>query len=227
MRYKKYILVAALLTLTALPMQAQAYDGYAATRLNVRAGPSGNYPVTARIDARKTVNILSCTNNWVWCDVETRNARGWVAGKYLQGRHNNRNASVNVIGALLGLPVSTFNERTYWGNHYYDRDFYRTRYGWNNDHSRYGWQRVNGRWAHDDRWERDHSDRSNRHWKRVSDHDRDRDRDRDGMSDRYDRTDSRQDDKDNDGIADRNDRYDDRYRYSGQERDTGRYGGNR
>lgn len=171
---------------------AAATDAYTATTLNVRAGP-GKYPVIGRLSAGTAVDIRGCTGGMKWCDVSARGLRGWVAGQHLNTRYRNRNSSVITLGSVLGLPIVTFDERTYWSHNYYDRDFYRARYGWNNDHSRYGWRRDGDRWVHSRNW-------------------RDYDYDRDGIPNRYDR------DDDNDGISDRYDRNDRSYNYRSYDR---------
>lgn len=162
---------------------AAATDAYTATSLNVRAGPGGNYPVIGRLSARTAVDIRGCTGGMKWCDVSARGFRGWVAGNNLNTRYRNRNATVISLGSVLGLPIVTYDERSYWSTNYYDRDFYRARYGWNNDHSRYGWRRDGDRWVHARNW-RDY-DYDNDGIRNS----RDRDDDNDGISDPYDRND--------------------------------------
>lgn len=146
-----YILAAAavVLTVAAAPKaEAAYYDGYAAAKLNVRAGPSGNYPIIGQIGRGAPLNVRGCVQGYKWCDVSTGGFRGWVAGKHIRADYRSRNDSVSVLGSLLGLNVVTYDERNYWGNYYYDRDFYRTKYGWNdNDSRRYGWKKSNGRWV--------------------------------------------------------------------------------
>jgi len=146
-----YILAAAavVLTVAAAPKaEAAYYDGVAATTLNVRAGPNGNYPIIGKIRAGSPVNIRNCIQGYRWCDVSTGGFRGWVAGKNVRTRYRDRNDNVSLLGQLLGISTVTYNERTYWGENYYDRDFYRTKYGWNdNDGRRYGWRKSNGQWV--------------------------------------------------------------------------------
>lgn len=178
-----YLLAAAavVLTVAAAPKaEAAYYDGVAATKLNVRAGPSGNYPIIGQIGRGSPVNIRNCIQGYRWCDVSTGGFRGWVAGKNLRTRYRDRSDNVSILGQLLGIDVVTYDERTYWGNNYYDRDFYRTKYGWNdNDGRRYGWKKSNGRWV------------------------RYADEDRDGVPNRYDRYDN-----DGRGRYDRDNRWD-------------------
>lgn len=149
MRYI-FVFAAALLAAMSFSGPAEAAHGYASTSLNVRAGPGGAYPLIGRIGPRTPLFIRGCTPGWRWCDVSAGSFRGWVAGSYIHAPYHNRNVNVVDFGAVLGLPVVTFQERTYWGRNYYDRDFYRTRYGWNGDHRHYGWRRgYDGRWVRD------------------------------------------------------------------------------
>ncbi len=146
-----YIMAAAavVLTVAAAPKaEAAYYDGVAATTLNVRAGPSGNYPIIGRIRAGSAVNIRNCIQGYRWCDVSTGGFRGWVAGKNVRTRYRERNDNVSLLGQLLGIGTVNYNEQSYWGENYYDRDFYRTKYGWNdNDGRHYGWRKNNGTWV--------------------------------------------------------------------------------
>jgi uncharacterized protein YraI len=183
---RKVIVLAAFLAAWAFMAQpaAAAVDAYTSTSLNMRAGPGGNYPVIGRISARAPVDIRGCTNNMQWCDVSAAGFRGWVAGQRLNTRYRNREANVISLGSVLGLPIVTYDQRTYWSTNYYDRDFYRARYGWNNDHSRYGWRRDrNGDWVRDSNWRGMDYDRDGKP------NYRDRDIDNDGISNRYDRND--------------------------------------
>lgn len=192
----RYVFVFSLLMigLMAVPQPAAAADGYASIGLTVRAGPGGNYPAIGRIGANTPVNIRSCTNGWKWCDVSARGFRGWVPGNYVRAGYRSRNYNVVDIGSSLGLPVVTYRERDYWGRHYYNTDFYRTRYGWNNDSRTYGWERSrDGNWRRASSWRDTDGDRvPNRY---------DRDDDNDGVRDRRDR------DDDGDGMRDSRERY--------------------
>jgi uncharacterized protein YraI len=190
---KLFLLAAVVVAWASLSAPAAAAtDAYTAANLNVRAGPGGNYPVIGRLPTRTAVDVRGCTRNMQWCDVSSGNFRGWVAGQRLNTKYRNRQSSVSVLGELLGLPTVTYNEREYWGRNYYDQDFYRARYGWNNDHNNYGWKKSNGRWVHSKNW-RD-NDRDG-----IRDS-RDRDDDNDGIRDSHDR------DSNGNGVSDRNER---------------------
>lgn len=191
MRY--FVAVAAVLAaLTAMPQSADAATARTTTKLALRAGPDTRYPVIARLGGNSYVNVISCVNGYRWCDVSAGGLRGWTNGNYLRSNYRNRSANVISLGSILGLPIVTYNERDYWGRHYYDRDFYKTRYGWrDNDARHYGWVKTNGRWEHSKNWrDTDHDGIPNKY---------DRDDDNDGRNDRHDR------DDDNDGIRDRYD----------------------
>ncbi len=168
-----YILAAAavVLTVAAAPKaEAAYYDGVAATKLNVRAGP-GNYPIIGHITRGTPVNIRNCIQGYKWCDVSTGGFRGWVAGKNLRTRYRDRNDNVSILGQLLGIQTVTYDERTYWGNNYYDRDFYRTKYGWNDSDSRhYGWRKSNGTWVRTTtKYDEDHDGVPNKYDRRDND----------------------------------------------------------
>lgn len=226
-----YILAAAavVLTVAAAPKaEAAYYDGVAATTLNVRAGPNGNYPIIGKIRAGSPVNIRNCIQGYRWCDVSTGGFRGWVAGKNVRTRYRDRNDNVSLLGQLLGISTVTYNERTYWGENYYDRDFYRTKYGWNdNDGRRYGWRKSNGQWVrlnakndedHDgihnkyDRYDNDGRGKydNDKNWRQVNGKwVRVGDEDHDGVPNNRDNWDN-----DGRGRYDRDNNYNNRYQYN-------------
>ncbi|HYD18821.1 MAG TPA: SH3 domain-containing protein [Patescibacteria group bacterium] len=147
--------------------EAAYYDGVASTSLNVRAGPSANYPMIGRIRAGSPLNVRGCVRGYAWCDVSTGGFRGWVPAKYIRGSYNRRTDNISVLGRLLGLNVVSYDEPTYWGQNYYSQDFYRTKYGWNDNNARrYGWKRVNNKWV---RRDEDHDGIPNKYDRRDND----------------------------------------------------------
>lgn len=156
MTHRKFIIIAALaLLLSAGRAEAQGLF-YPSTNLNLRAGPGGNYPVLDTVGPQSTLQILGCLTGWTWCDVNAGGNRGWVSGDYLRGRQNNNAYPLAAIASAMGLPTVGFDQDTYWGNYYSDRDFYRKRYpnyavkrhsSWN------AWERE--RWRQREQWEAD------------------------------------------------------------------------
>ncbi len=66
------------------PVAAQAAEGYSTANVNMRAGPSTQYPAVTVIPAGESVEIHGCLAYVPWCDVEFYGGRGWVAGGYIQ-----------------------------------------------------------------------------------------------------------------------------------------------
>jgi len=159
----------------ALPSMAAAANAFTTGNVNMRAGPSTQYPRVMTLPRGASVEVYGCTNGWRWCDTNWRGYRGWVSASYLQMMYGERRVYVPEYAPRLGLPVISFEFGSYWDRWYRDRPWYRERDRW----SRGDWDR--GRWARDrdrDRWERD---RDRDRWERDRDRgrwERDRERDR-------------------------------------------------
>lgn len=130
MRYK--LLAAITLTaFVALPALAQAAAGFATANVNMRSGPSTQYPAVTMIPVGAPLEINGCLNETPWCDVSFYGGRGWVAGRYIQASYQSRRIYVGPqYYRPLGIPTITFDFDDYWGRYYRDRDFYRNRDRW-------------------------------------------------------------------------------------------------
>jgi uncharacterized protein YraI len=124
----KITTVAALLLAPAI---AEAAEGFATANVNMRAGPSTQYPAVTVIPAGEPVEIHGCLADVPWCDVEFYGGRGWVAGRYVQALYQQRRVYVGPeYYRPLGIPTVVFSVGNYWDRYYRDRDFYRERDRW-------------------------------------------------------------------------------------------------
>jgi len=140
----------------ATPGIAAAANAFTTGNVNMRAGPSTQYPRVTTIPYGASVEVYGCTSGWQWCDTGWRGIRGWVSASYLELLYQQRRVYVPEYAPRVGVPVITFQFGSYWDRWYRDRSWYRDR------------QRWAGGWDDRDRWRRD------RDWD-----DRDRRRDRD------------------------------------------------
>lgn len=134
----------------------------ATTDVNLRAGPSTEYPVVDVLVAGERLRVFGCLQTRSWCDVRFRGQRGWISSNYIALTGGNYSGRQDFDP--YSSPVITFSVDSYWGDHYRSRNFYGDR----------------------DRF-RGHRDRDRGHrGDRGRDHDRGdyRDRDRDGGRDR-------------------------------------------
>lgn len=120
---------------------AQAAPGFATGNVNLRAGPSTQYPAITVVPNGARVEIHGCLRDATWCDVSYARARGWVSNAYLQVMQ--RGARVP-LRAWRG-PVITFDVGNYWGRHYRNRPFYGQRDRWGRYHREFGWERPGRR----------------------------------------------------------------------------------
>jgi uncharacterized protein YraI len=148
------------------PGIAAAANAFTTGNVNMRAGPSTQYPRVATIPRGSTVDVYGCTAEWRWCDTSWRGIRGWVSASYLETMYRERRVYVPDYGPRIGVPVITFQFGSYWDRWYSDRPWYRDRHRWDRD-----WR------------DRDWRDRDWRDRRRV-DRDRGRDRDWDDRDDR-------------------------------------------
>jgi len=115
----------------ALPAMAQAAQAISTANVNLRAGPSTQYPPVLVVAAGSRVEIFGCLSSANWCDVGFSGYRGWMSGSYLQTQYSSRRIYVDPdYYGQLGIPVVTFRVDNYWDRYYRGRDFYRERDRW-------------------------------------------------------------------------------------------------
>ncbi len=108
----------------AVPLSAQAGSGYLSVNLNLRAGPSVDYPVVRFAPRGAAVNVYGCVDDYGWCDVSWGGNRGWVSGQYLDYDYYERRVPVIDYGPRLGLGLISFSFGNYWNNHYRHQSWY-------------------------------------------------------------------------------------------------------
>jgi uncharacterized protein YraI len=187
------LFIAAFLGLLMLPGAAHASNGVSLKAIDLRAGPSGDYPKIYHVRSNVGINVLGCLSNRRWCEVTVGGAHGWTQGSTL-GVYDGRGHRHSILGggdwAYFGLPFITFNERDYWGRYYSDRDFYIVKYGRRHDHDD---------WDHHRHCNDPDHDHDCHVIIRHDDHDHDRDHDRDHDNGRW-----HHEDNDNDNDRDDN-----------------------
>lgn len=124
------------LTLAALGAAgtAAAVPAYTSLSVNLRAGPSSQYPVVQVLAPSTFVDVAGCTDGYRWCDVGLPSGlRGWVhadALVYLQGEQY---VPLPQYAATIALPIIGFTLGAYWGNYYRNQSWYRDPYWWGGD----------------------------------------------------------------------------------------------
>jgi len=109
----------------ALPMAASAQQAFTRGSVNLRAGPSTDYPSIARLAPGQPVQVMGCTGGYGWCDIVLPGGlRGWAAATRLDYPYGGGNVPLASYGAVIGVPIITFSIGNYWGNYYRDRPWY-------------------------------------------------------------------------------------------------------
>lgn len=115
----------------ALPVAASAQQAFARGAVNLRAGPSANYPLVAQLGPGQPVEVMGCTNGYGWCDVVLPDGlRGWVYAQSLDYAYEDRRVPLATYGALIGVPIVSFVIGSYWSDYYRDRPWYGDRRWW-------------------------------------------------------------------------------------------------
>jgi uncharacterized protein YraI len=124
------MLVGGLLAGFALPAPASAQTALVTTELNMRAGPSPEFPVVATLPENAHVRVHGCLDGYNWCDVSWQDERGWAYGAYLSYPYDNRYVVVSEYGPEIDLPIVTYSVGSYWDRYYRGRPWYGTRSRW-------------------------------------------------------------------------------------------------
>ena len=120
-------LVAAVLLGT--PAAVLAAPGMINTSVNLRAGPSVEFPVVNRLPVGVPVEVHGCIRQELWCDVSWGRERGWVAAQYLDYLYDGR--YVDLRSYVVDVPVASFVLTSYWSSYYFGRPWYRRHAWWN------------------------------------------------------------------------------------------------
>lgn len=128
MRFARIIGIAAIAV--GLSHGAQAYQVFITSGASMLAGPGSDYPSVADISQGEPVQVIGCTEGYVWCDISFQGYRGWFDGRFLGAPSNGMRVPLLSFGGEAGVPVESFSVEDYWDRFYRDRPFYRDRARW-------------------------------------------------------------------------------------------------
>ena len=118
-------------SLVAVPTVAWSQQlAYASKLVNMRAGPSRDYPVVATLGSGTAMTIYGCLQGYTWCDVVVGASRGWVYSGNIVYPYQGRNVPVMSYGSSIGLGIVSFSMGNYWDNYYTDYPWYPQRQNW-------------------------------------------------------------------------------------------------
>ncbi len=124
-------------TLLAMSSAAVAAPGIITTAVNLRAGPSTEFPVVNRLPPGVAVEVHGCIRQALWCDVSWQRERGWVAAQYLDYLYGDRYVDLPSYVDVADVPVATFSLTSYWSTFYFGRPWYRRHAWWNHRWNRH------------------------------------------------------------------------------------------
>ena len=131
-------LAVALTTLVALavvPARAQAQQlAYVSKEVNLRAGPSSDYPVVAILGAGVSITVQGCMSDYRWCDVSVGDNRGWLYAGNIVYPYQGASVPLLTYGTAIGIGVIAFSVGHYWDDYYRARPWYPQRQHWIDRH---------------------------------------------------------------------------------------------
>ena len=113
-----------------LPSVSPAETAYTTKTVSLRAGPSRDYELVARIPSGEPVEVNGCVEDWTWCDVTLGFDRGWVYSGNLEYPYRGRRVVILDNGPIVGFPIVTFSVGPYWDTYYRGRPWYSRRSYW-------------------------------------------------------------------------------------------------
>lgn len=128
-----YLAVLGFLTaaLAALPATSHAQQlAYTAKEVNLRAGPSRDYPIVAMLPAGVAISVEGCLSDYRWCDVVAGPNRGWVYAGNILYPYQGSTVPVLTYGAIIGIGIIAFSVGDYWDHHYRASPWYPQRQRW-------------------------------------------------------------------------------------------------
>jgi uncharacterized protein YraI len=128
----------------AVPAASPAQTAYTRKTVNLRAGPSIEYPLVARLPAGVPVEVNGCVDDWTWCDVSIGFDRGWVYAGNLECPYEDRRVVILYDGPIIGFPIVTFSVGPYWDTYYHGRPWYSRRDYWAHRPPPHHWNRPPG-----------------------------------------------------------------------------------
>ena len=109
--------------------QQQAYTNKS---VNLRAGPSTDYPIVIRLPTGAGVIVMGCIDNYHWCDVSVGDNRGWLYAGNIIYAYQGNHVPVLTYGTVIGIGITPFVFGSYWDNYYTNYPWYPQRQYWSN-----------------------------------------------------------------------------------------------
>ncbi len=98
--------------------------------VNLRSGPSIDYPLVMQLPPGVGVQIVGCVHDWTWCDAIVGPDRGWIYAGNLYYPYQGSQVVILGYGPTIGLPIVTFSIGSYWDSYYRARPWYARRSYW-------------------------------------------------------------------------------------------------
>lgn len=131
-RFAATALFAITAAVTALPSTSFAQQGYTSKFVNLRAGPSRDYPLVVAVPAGVRLTVVGCLPDYRWCDVVIGANRGWMYAGNINYAYQGNQVPLLTYGPSIGIGVTVFSLDNYWDSYYSNYPWYPQRQYWSN-----------------------------------------------------------------------------------------------
>lgn len=120
----KRLWIAIAMTFAMASTAAAATVAVATGNVNLRAGPSTQYPAITVVPVGASIVTHGCLAGYTWCDVGFGNYRGWVSAHYIQIYYQgNPIVLTPAVATTVGIAVVGFSN-VYWDTYYSSYPWY-------------------------------------------------------------------------------------------------------
>lgn len=120
----RFVLVMLLASISGVQAASAATPAVSTSNVNLRAGPSTEYPVVTVVPAGSGVVTHGCVSEYTWCDIAFGTYRGWVSAQHIQIMHDGKSTIVGpAVAVAAGIAVVAYSQ-SYWDTHYVSYPWY-------------------------------------------------------------------------------------------------------
>jgi len=105
------------------------YGAYVTQRVYLRGGPGAKFPRVDAVRRGDSIEVHGCLTRRDWCDVSSREGRGWIPANRISFRDGDRRLTLNEYDSRRSLNTIRFSYG-YWDSNYTSRPWYKDKASW-------------------------------------------------------------------------------------------------